>query len=100
MTPPALLLHAADNVLVSRRAVTAGERVVIGGVVDLIARETVEVGHKLARSALPVGAKVIKYGLPIGSITQPVAAGEWIHLHNMRSDYIDAHTRGATGEHP
>jgi hypothetical protein len=47
---------------------------------------------------LPASAKVIKYGAAIGSTTKAVRAGDWVHLHNMKSDYIGAHTRAATGE--
>lgn len=98
MTPPVILLHPNDNVVVCRRAVLAGERVVIEGTVDFVAAQNVDVGHKMARVALPSGAKVIKYGTPIGSTTAAVTAGTWVHLHNMKSDYISAHTRTATGD--
>ena len=98
MIPAVILLHPDDNVVVCRRTVTAGEHVVIEGMVDFVAAAGVEIGHKLARWALPSGARVIKYGAPIGSTTAPVSAGEWVHLHNMKSDYISAHTRAATGE--
>ena len=98
MTPPVILLHPDDNVVVCRRAVLAGERVVIEGAVEFVAAQNVDVGHKIARVALLSGAKVIKYGTPIGSTTAAVAAGAWVHLHNMKSDYISAHTRTATGD--
>jgi hypothetical protein len=98
MTPPAILLHPDDNVVVCRRAVRAGERIVINGKVDILVRQDIELGHKLARFPLPTGVKVIKYGAPIGSTTAAVEAGEWVHLHNMKSDYMSVHTRSATGE--
>ena len=98
MTPAVILLHPDDNVVVCRRAVLAGERVIIEGTVDFVTAQNIDVGHKIARVALPSGAKVIKYGTPIGSTTAAVAAGDWVHLHNMKSDYISAHTRNATGD--
>jgi (2R)-sulfolactate sulfo-lyase subunit alpha len=98
MTAPVILLHPEDNVVVCRRTVLAGERVVVEGAVDFVAAQHIDVGHKIARVALPSGAKVIKYGTPIGSTTAAVAAGAWVHLHNMKSDYISAHTRTATGD--
>jgi len=99
MNRAAILLHPRDNVLVCCRAVRAGERIVIEGA-DIVARHDVEIGHKLARVSLAATDKVIKYGAPIGSMTAPAAAGDWIHLHNMKSDYISAHTRAATGDTP
>jgi altronate hydrolase/altronate dehydratase small subunit len=29
---------------------------------------------------------VIKYGVRIGHATEPIAVGDWIHLHNCASD--------------
>lgn len=28
-------------------------------------------------------------------MTAPVVAGQWVHMHNMKSDYISSHTRTA-----
>jgi hypothetical protein len=99
-TSAALLLHADDNVVVCIRQVTAGEEISVSGAESVVALENVAIGHKIARRALASGTKVIKYGLPIGSTTSQVKAGAWIHLHNMKSDYLDAHTRAATGAKP
>lgn len=98
MTPAVILLHPDDNVVFCRRAVLAGEHVVIEGTVDFVAAQNVDVGHKIARVALPSGSKVIRYGTPIGSTTAAVAAGGWVHVHNMKSDNIGAHVRTATGD--
>jgi hypothetical protein len=98
MMSPVILLHPDDNVLVCRRTIAAGERIAVEGAPDLEIRRSVELGHKLARYSLPAKSKVIKYGAPIGSMTEDVEAGDWIHLHNMKSDYISAHTRAVTGE--
>jgi len=49
-------------------------------------------GHKLAARAIRAGEKILKYRVPIGSATQDIAAGEHVHLHNMKSDYIQTFT--------
>ena len=87
-----LVLSPEDNVVVCRRDVRAGERLVMDGDV-VIARSDVALGHKIARHAIHRGAKVVKYGMSIGSSTSEIQAGEWVHLHNMKSDYIESHTR-------
>ena len=87
-----ILLHPDDNVLVCVTAVDAGEAMTIDSE-GLAAPEAVAVGHKVARRALAAGDKVLKYGAPIGSMTRPVERGGWIHVHNMKSDYIATHTR-------
>lgn len=91
----AILLHPDDNVLVCCRPVHAGEGVRVGAEEEIPVLQDTDLGHKLARRALSAGDKVIKYGAPIGSMTAAVPAGGWIHLHNMKSDYISAHTRAA-----
>jgi D-threo-aldose 1-dehydrogenase len=98
MTASALiLLHPDDNVLVCRAAVIAGQPLIIGPA-TIVAMADVPVGHKIARTPLSVGDKVLKYGAPIGSMTAPVQAGEYVHLHNMKSDYIASHGRDAASE--
>lgn len=94
MAPAVILLHPDDNVVVCCRPVQAGEIISVADG-EITAAETVALGHKLARYPLPAGAKVIKYGAAIGSMTAPVSAGGWVHMHNMKSDYISAHLRDA-----
>lgn len=94
-TTPAILLHPDDNVLVCCRTVRTGERFRINEHEEIQVLQDTELGHKLARRGLSAGDKVIKYGAPIGSMKAAVLAGGWIHLHNMKSDYISAHTRAA-----
>ena len=97
-TPAVILLHPDDNVLVCCRQVAKGEQAAfVGGSVE--ARADVALAHKIARVALRPGDQIVRYGMPIGSATQPIAAGEWVHLHNMKSNYIDAHTRAQATEH-
>ena len=95
LAAPAILLHPDDNVLVCCRAVRAGERIHINESEAIQVLQDTDLGHKLARRGLSEGDKVIKYGAPIGSMKAAVPAGGWIHLHNMKSDYISAHTRAA-----
>ena len=88
----ALLLHPDDNVLVAIRPIAAGDPIVIDGVAHA-APVAIGVGHKIARRALAPGDKIVKYGAPIGSMTAAAGAGDHVHLHNMKSDYIATHMR-------
>jgi altronate dehydratase small subunit len=88
----ALLLSQDDNVVVCRRDVRAGERLEIEGEV-LIAICDVTLGHKMARRLIRCGEPIVKYGMSIGSSTAEIQPGDWVHLHNMKSDYIPIHTR-------
>ncbi len=92
-----ILLHPDDNVLICVRAIEAGDILpVSGGTIP--AREGIAIGHKIARAPLSAGDKVIKYGAPIGSMTANAVSGDWVHMHNMKSDYISSHTRTALEE--
>lgn len=92
MSRKAILLHPRDNVVICIAAVAAGDRFLVDGE-EIVATEDVALGHKLARRALTPGDKVLKYGASIGTMTLPANAGEWVHTHNMKSDYIASHTR-------
>ena len=87
-----ILLHPNDNILVCVAHIYAGDQILIDDESVSVSSE-IEVGHKLARRALAVGDKILRYGAPIGSMTQAVAKGEHVHMHNMQSDYIPSHTR-------
>jgi len=92
--PAAIVLAAADNVAVCRRNIAAGEALDLGGEI-VVARADVPLGHKMARCAIAPGATIVKYGMPIGSATADIRSGDWVHLHNMQSNYISSHTRAA-----
>ena len=51
----------------------------------LAARHDVPIGHKVALVDLKVGDTVIKYGQDIGKIVAPVARGEHVHVHNLKT---------------
>jgi len=87
-----MLLHPDDNVLVCTAPIGAAEPLAVGGE-ELRAAQAVDVGHKLARRAIAAGETILKYGAPIGSATRAIAPGEWVHAHNMKSDYIPTHDR-------
>lgn len=87
-----ILLHPDDNVLICVAPISAGDMLsTTGGAIP--AGGAVMVGHKVARWSLSAGDKVLKYGAPIGSMTAAATPGEWVHMHNMKSDYIAAHSR-------
>ncbi|HET7086974.1 MAG TPA: UxaA family hydrolase [Rhizomicrobium sp.] len=94
---PFILLHADDNVLLCRRPVRTGDILAIEGS-EIVAREGVDVGHKLARYNLQPGDTVRKYGAPIGAMTRAASVGAHVHLHNMKSNYIASHTRQAVSD--
>lgn len=57
---------------------------------------TLGLGHKVAAVPIKYGEKIIKFGVPIGSATMDIDAGAHVHVHNMKSDYIDTYTRDSS----
>lgn len=84
-------LAPADNIVVLCRSVAAGTTVDVEGMVLTVATP-LGLGHKLAIRPIAAGEKIVKYGVPIGSASRGIAAGEHVHLHNMRSDYLPTYT--------
>lgn len=89
--PRLLLLSPGDSVFVLRERVRAGDRLTVEGRAVAVASD-LGLGHKIARRAHAPGDKVIKYGAPIGSVTRPIAPGDHVHTHNLKSDYTATHT--------
>jgi altronate dehydratase small subunit len=84
----ATILHEADNVATALRPIAAGEEIVLrkpGGEARIVVREAVPLCHKIALAALTPGDPVIKYGQCIGEARTAIAAGAWVHVHNIAS---------------
>ena len=86
-----LRLHAEDNIAVATRDLTAGEVVVLEQA-EIRLAETVPTGHKIAIRPIRLGEKIVKYRIPIGSATRPIRPGDYVHTHNLKSDYIPTYT--------
>ncbi|NIA27961.1 MAG: flagellar biosynthesis protein FlgA [Desulfobulbaceae bacterium] len=51
----------------------------------LFARENIPIGHKVALADLEEGDTIVKYGEDIGRVTAPVAIGDHVHVHNLKT---------------
>lgn len=89
--PALILLSPDDNVFVACRTLDVGENVEADGAHFALSTR-IPLGHKVARTAIPAGESAIKYGAPIGIATRDIAAGEHVHIHNLRSDYLPTYT--------
>ncbi|HEY7047806.1 MAG TPA: UxaA family hydrolase [Jatrophihabitantaceae bacterium] len=87
---PSFLVHnEGDSVAVATRDLTPGE--VEGGylvgpesvVVEL--REPVPLGHKFALTDIAEGEEVIEYKVRVAVASKPIKAGDYVHVHNVRS---------------
>jgi (2R)-sulfolactate sulfo-lyase subunit alpha len=53
--------------------------------IEFDARSDIPIGHKLAIRDLKAGDTVIKYGVDIGRAIADIAAGEHLHVHNVKT---------------
>ncbi len=74
----AIRLNPADTVIIALKDLPAGA---IAEGVTLA--EPVKRGHKIALRAIAPGEAVIRYGQTIGAASAPIAAGAWVHTHNL-----------------
>jgi altronate dehydratase small subunit len=84
----ALRLADADNVAVLLRDAAMGEKLTIrtsDGQIEIVAREAVPLGHKIALASIQAGGSVMKYGSVIGEASRSIAPGDHAHVHNLTS---------------
>jgi len=96
-SPRLLRLHPADNVLTVVCPAEAGTRLEFEGM-KMHITQPVGLGHKVAARPIAAGEKVLKYGVAIGSATRSIDAGEHVHTHNLKSDYLPTWLRETQGE--
>jgi altronate hydrolase len=90
---PTIRIHAADNVVIARRQLLAGQAVPEEG---LTVSGLVPPGHKLATRPIAAGEPVRRYDQIIGTATQAIAPGQHVHTHNLAfSRFERAHEPGA-----
>ncbi len=79
-----------DNVGTFIRETEEGETVEIevgDEVREITLNESIEFGHKVALEDIEEGEDIIKYGTSIGYASTTIEAGDWIHVHNVDSNY-------------
>jgi altronate dehydratase small subunit len=86
-----LLLSPGDNIAVATSELPAGTEREVGGR-RVILKASVEVGHKFALLPIKSGQRIFKYSAPIGVATCDIEPGEYVHTHNMTSDYLPTFT--------
>lgn len=98
----AILLDPTDNVATALQDLKAGDTITVqwesagagaGAEADavtytVVLREDIAFGHKYALRDIAKGTEVLKYGLPIGQALEDIRAGDWVHVHNCRSEHF------------
>ena len=74
-----LQLSPNDNVVIAAERIEAGSRAHD----TVIARARIPFGHKMAAISIAEGDPIRKFGQIIGFARGPIAAGDWVHEHNV-----------------
>lgn len=77
---PLIRLHANDNVLVAKTALSLGQDL---PEIGTRARAQVPPGHKIASRRIASGERILKYDTVIGVAARDIEAGDYVHSHNL-----------------
>jgi altronate dehydratase small subunit len=89
--PRVIRLSPDDNIVAVTTLVEPGQTLTVDGQPIRVA-DRIPLGHKMAIARIAQGDKIRKYGAPIGSATQPIEPGQYVHTHNVKSDYLPTYT--------
>ena len=53
--------------------------------IQVMAKQDIPIGHKVAMKNMSVGDTVFKYGVDIGKVVAPIAAGDHAHVQNIKT---------------
>jgi altronate hydrolase len=79
--PLSIRLHESDNVVVVRVDLSAGTKIPAE---NIICRDQITFGHKIASADIQKGQAVKKYGQIIGFAAGDIKAGQHVHMHNLQ----------------
>ena len=77
-----------DNVAVATRNLARGAAVTVEGE-EVVTRDPIPFANKVAIRAIARDAQVFKYGVPIGRAKVAIEPGQHVHVHNIKSDYVN-----------
>ncbi len=80
---PLLKLHPEDNIAIARNSVAENQACAITETENVTARESIDLGHKVAIQPIAKGERIRKFGQVIGFATCDIEPGDWIHSHNL-----------------
>ena len=82
-----IVMNEIDNCATALVDINKDEEFHISGN-NITINEKIPLGHKFALSDIKAGELVKKYGQTIGIATEDIQKGDWIHTHNIMSQYL------------
>jgi hypothetical protein len=84
-----VVLAEVDNVGVAVKEIGPSEPARSATGHDIAAAEAIPLGHKIALRPIANGEKIVRFGVPVGIATADIRAGHLVHVHNVKSQYLD-----------
>jgi altronate hydrolase len=78
-------INPDDNVAVAVDNLEQGERLLVGDK-EILLRQDIPAGHKIALQDFKAGDHVIKYGYPVGHARNTIICGDWVNEKNIRTN--------------
>ncbi len=81
-------IHRDDNVAIALVDLKKGYSFSVNDK-EIILIEDVGKGHKISLDHMLKDTNIIKYGMPIGHLLADVKSGQWLHVHNLKTNLKD-----------
>jgi len=82
-----IIMNPDDNCATALEDISKDSRVQIRKI-SIFINQNIPLGHKIALADIRKGDLVKKYGQVIGIVTEDIKKGDWIHTHNLTSQYL------------
>ncbi len=82
-----IIMNPDDNCATALEDISKGSQVQFQES-SIIINQNMLLGHKIALVDIKKGGLVKKYGQVIGIATEDINRGDWIHTHNLTSQYL------------
>ena len=77
-------INSKDNVAIALQPIWKGVVVTLNNGEEITALDDIPASHKIAVTNIKKDEHVIKYGESIGVTSEDLAAGRWVHVHNLK----------------
>ena len=84
-----IIMNPNDNCATALEDIPKNAQVIVNDD-TIIINQDIPFGHKFALNDINEGNLVKKYGQTIGVTTKNITKGNWIHTHNLTSQYLKA----------
>ncbi len=82
-----IIMNLDDNCATALEDIPKGSQIQIREN-SIIVNQNISLGHKIALEDIRKGDLVKKYSHSIGIATESINKGDWIHIHNLTSQYL------------